>query len=144
MWENFNGAPGSKQRQSETQQTAHCYDGEMTEPVDSPNLLTTPSVSTTCHDKLQTLPHPIMHSAADHGSWFSPKMRSSFCSWVCLRLDEPLQGSFESVPRPLLQGGLGALVWSAFGATRVRLLHSHRPKRTAPRGRTNSSAIQPD
>ncbi len=62
-----------------------------------------------------------MHSAADYGSWFSPKMCSSFCSWVYLRSDrvlttngEPLQGSFESVPRPPLQGG--PLVWSAFGA----------------------------
>ncbi len=55
-----------------------------------------------------------MHGAADYGSWFSPKLRSSFCSWVCLRSDrvlttnEPLQGSFERVPR--------TLVWSAFGA----------------------------
>ncbi len=63
-----------------------------------------------------------MHSVADYGSLFSPKMRSSFCSWVCLRSDyvlttnEPLQGLFESVPRPPLQGGLGTLVWSAFGA----------------------------
>ncbi len=46
-----------------------------------------------------------MHSAADYASWFSPKMRSSFCSWVCLRSDrvlttnELLQGSFESVRR---------------------------------------------
>ncbi len=45
-----------------------------------------------------------MHSAADYGSWFSPKMHSSFCSWVCLRSDrilttnKPLQGSFERVP----------------------------------------------
>ncbi len=36
------------------------------------SLLTTPSVSTTCHAKLQTPPHPIMHRAADYGSWFSP------------------------------------------------------------------------
>ncbi len=63
-----------------------------------------------------------MHSAADYASWFSPKMRSSFCSWVCLRSDrvlttnELLQGLFESVPRPPLQGGLGTLVWSTFGA----------------------------
>ncbi len=27
----------------------------------------------------------------------------------------PLQGSFESVPRPPLQGGLSTLVWSTFG-----------------------------
>ena len=63
-----------------------------------------------------------MHSAADYGSWFSPKMISTFCSWVCSRSDhvlttnEPLQSSFESVPRPPLQAGLGTLVWSAFGA----------------------------
>ncbi len=62
-----------------------------------------------------------MHSATDYGSWFSPKMRSSLCCWVCLRSDhvfttnEPLQGSFESVPIPPLQGGLSTLVWSAFG-----------------------------
>ncbi len=62
-----------------------------------------------------------MHSAADYGSWLSPKMASSFCSWVCLRSDrvlttnEPLQGLFESVLRPPLQGGFGMLVWSAFG-----------------------------
>ncbi len=49
-------------------------------------------------------------------------MRSSFCSWVCLRSDRvlttnvQLQGSFESVPRPPRQGGIGTLVWSAFGA----------------------------
>ena len=69
----------------------------------------------------QTLPHPIIRSAADYGSWFSPKMISTFCSWVCSRSDhvltnEPLQSSFESVPRPPLQAGLGTLVWSAFGA----------------------------
>ncbi len=53
----------------------------------------------------------------------SMRLRTSFfCSWVCLRSDraltanEPLQGSFESVPRPPLQGGLGMLVWSAFDA----------------------------
>ncbi len=45
-----------------------------------------------------------------------------FCSWVCLRSDRvlttniQLQGSFESVPRPPRQGGIGTLVWSAFGA----------------------------
>ncbi len=33
-----------------------------------------------------------------------------------LTTNEPLQGSFERVPRPPLQGGLGTLVWSAFGA----------------------------
>ncbi len=33
-----------------------------------------------------------------------------------LTTNEPLQGSFESVLRPPLQGGLGTLVWSAFGA----------------------------
>ncbi len=44
-------------------------------------------------------------------------MRSSFCSWVCLRsnrvltTNEPLQGSFERLPRPPLQGGFGTLVW---------------------------------
>ncbi len=27
----------------------------------------------------------IMHSAADYGSWLSPKRLSSFCSWVCMR-----------------------------------------------------------
>ncbi len=83
---------------------------------EAPHLLTTLSVSATCHAKLQTFPHPITHSAADYGSWFSPKMCSSFCSWVCLRSDEPLQGSFESMPRPPLHEGLGTLVWSAFGA----------------------------
>ncbi len=31
-----------------------------------------------------------------------------------LTTNEPLQGSFDSVPRPPLQGGLGTLVWSAF------------------------------
>ncbi len=66
------------------------------------------------------MPSVIMHSAADYGSWFSPKMCSFFCSWVCLRSDrvlttnEPLQGSFENL-KPL-QGGLGTLVWSTFGA----------------------------
>ncbi len=33
-----------------------------------------------------------------------------------LTTNEPLQGSFDSVLRPPLQGGLGTLVWSAFGA----------------------------
>ncbi len=89
---------------------------------EAPHPLTTPSLSTTCHAKLQTLPHPIMHSAADYGSLFSPKMCCSFCNWVCLRSDcvlttnKQLQGSFERVPRPLLRGGLGTLVWSSFGA----------------------------
>ncbi len=70
----------------------------------------------------QTLPHPIMHSAADYSSWFSPKLPSSFCSWVCLSSDrvlttnEPLQGSLECVKRPPLHGGLGTLVWSAICA----------------------------
>ncbi len=132
------GAPGSKQRQSHMQQTAHCYYGETTARVDSPNLLTTPSVSASCHAKLQTPPHPIMHSAADYGSWFSPKMPSSFCSWVSLWSDEPLQGSFESVPRPPLQG-LGTLVWSAFGA-HPSATAAFSPAQT---NRTNSSAIQP-
>ncbi len=70
---------------------------------EAPHLLTTPSLSATCHAKLQTANKHflIMHSAADYGSWFSPKMRSSFCSWVCLRSDDvlttdkPLQGSLK-------------------------------------------------
>ncbi len=63
----------------------------------------------------------LIPSASDYGSWFSPKIRSSFCSWVCLRSDrvlttnEPLQGSFENTLRPTLQGGLGTFVWSASG-----------------------------
>ena len=64
----------------------------------------------------------LMHIAPDYGSWFSPKMRNSSSSWVGSRSDhvlttnETLQSSFGSVPRPPLQGGLGTLVWSAFGA----------------------------
>ncbi len=37
------------------QQTAHCYYGKTTVRVDSPHLLTAPSLSTTCHAKLQTV-----------------------------------------------------------------------------------------
>ncbi len=33
-----------------------------------------------------------------------------------LTMNEPLQSSFAIEPRPPLQGGLGTLVWSAFGA----------------------------
>ncbi len=135
--------PEVNKERSKMQQTAHCYYVETTARVDSPHLLTTRDLPCKTANCQQTLPHPIMHSAADYGSWFSPKMRSSFCSWVCLRSDrvlatnEPLQGLFESVPRPPLQGGLGTLVWSAFGA-HPSAIASHLPKRTAPRGKTNS------
>ncbi len=66
-----------------------------------------------------------MHGAADYGSWFSPKLRSSFCSWVCLRSDrvlttnEPLQGLQGTAPGFVWKStetGLRTLVWSAFGA----------------------------
>ncbi len=40
---------------SKMQQTAHCYYEETTALVDSPHLLTTPSLSATCHAKLQTV-----------------------------------------------------------------------------------------
>ncbi len=40
---------------SKMQQAAHCYYGETNARVDSPHLLTTPSLSATCHAKLQTV-----------------------------------------------------------------------------------------
>ncbi len=82
---------------SKMQQTAHCYYGETTARVDSPHL-----------------PH--------NPKFVRSKSAQFFFSWVCLRSDrvlttnKPFQGSFESVPRPPLQGGLGTFVWSAFGA----------------------------
>ncbi len=105
---------------------------------EAPHLFTTPSLSATCHAKLQTLPHPIMYSAADYGSWFSPKMPSSFCSWVCLRSYHVLTTNEPNRTRvhlkvcrehPLKEMSLFGLL---LVCTRVRLMHYHRPKRTAP------------
>ncbi len=134
--------PEVNKDRSQMQQTAHCYYREMTARVDSPNLLTTPSVSATCHAKPQTLPHPIMHSVADYGSWFSPKMHSSFCSWVCLRSDrvlttnEPLQGSLES------EHIFKEVSVRFFGAPECDCCTLTGPNGPHQEEKTNSSAIQ--
>ncbi len=54
-----------------------------------------------CH--LSTSISSSHNAQRSYGSWFSPKMPSSFCSWVCLRSDHVLTTN-------------GTLVWSAFGA----------------------------
>ena len=53
-----------------------------------------------------------------------------------LTTNKPLQGSFESVPRPPLQAGLGTLIWSAFGA-RSRAIAAFSPAQTNRAKREN-------
>ncbi len=84
----------------------------------------------------QVCPRPTMlncklstNTSSSHNaqrSWFIQKMRSSFCSWVCLRSDrilttnKPLQGSFES---ELFKEVSVHLFGPLLVRTRVRLLH---------------------
>ena len=99
---------------------------------------------------LMLLNSDIMHSTAEYGGWFSSKMRSSLAVGSVrgritfspqtnrsrVRLKAYRDHLFEEVSVRLF----GPLLVR----TRVRLLHSHLPKRTAPKLKTNSSAIQPN
>ncbi len=93
----------------------------MTARGDSPNLLTTPSVSTTCPAELQTPPHPIMHRAAG---------LVQFCySWVCLRSDRVL-----TTNEP----------WKRIKSTSSRRTRDACLVRFWCAPETNSSAVQPN
>ena len=78
---------------------------------------------------------------------FNPNNVSCDCSWFrsrsqhVLTTNEPHQSLFVTGARPRLQEGLGLVV---LVCTRVRLLCSHLPKRTALRGQTNLSLIEPN
>ncbi len=116
---------------------------------------TGPSVSAPwlCHGKLlavcpQSHSQPIMHSAAGYGSWFCPKMCNSSAVEVnrgntdhIHTTEEPNQISFVTGPCSPLQTKICAIVLVCW---RVQLLCSHRPKQTAPRGKTNQSLFQPN
>ncbi len=66
--------------------------------------------------------------------WCGSLSHCPFCRWI----RNCKHSSFGSGSRTPLQLGLGTVVWSA----RVRLLYSHLPKRSAPRGETNLSSIR--
>ncbi len=118
------------------------------------HLLTTPSLSATCHAKLQTvdkhflIPYCTVQLTTAAGLvqkctvlfavgsvWgriaFSPQANRSR-----VRLKACRDHLFKEV--------LVRLFGPLLVRTRVRFLHSHLSKRIAPRGKTNSSAIQPN
>ncbi len=124
------------------QQTAHCYYGETTARVDSLHLLTTPSLSATCHAKLQTVNKhfliPYCTAQLTTAAGLVQKCAVLFAVVsVWGRIMFSPQTNRYRVRSKAYRDHLLLLV-----RTRVRLLHSYLPKRTAPRGKTNSSAIQ--
>ena len=116
----------------------------------APHLLTTPSLSASCKLSTNISPHPIMHSAADYGVWLSPKMCSSLAvGSIRGRITFSPQTNrsrvrFKAYRDHLFQEVSVRLFGPLLVRTRVRLPHSHLPKRTAPMGKTNSNAIQPN
>ncbi len=137
---------------SEMQQTAHCYYGETTARVDSPHLLTTTSLSATCHAKLQTFNKhflvPKCTAQLTEAAGLVQKCAVLFAvGSVWGRIAFSPQTNRSRVRLKAYRDHLFKEL-RLFGPflvrTLVRLLHSHLPKRTAPRGKTNSSAIQPN